>query len=72
MWRCDAGGGSLGADAGAGGRWAWVVDSKTKKSPLLRAGKSILWEGGGDREHYTHGLSRAEMIISNNKYQFCE
>jgi hypothetical protein len=40
------------------GFFLWVLGNWAKKSPLTRSGlKSILWEGGGDRDNYSEFLA---------------
>jgi hypothetical protein len=41
---------------------------QAKKTRSRGAGKSILWEGGGDRENYTGGEATVEIPISNIQY----
>ena len=46
----------------------WINLKKQKKTRSRGAGKSILWEGGGDRENYTGGPALLEISISNIQY----
>jgi hypothetical protein len=41
---------------------------QAKKTRSRGAGKSILWEGGGDREDYTGDAAMPEIPISNTQY----
>jgi hypothetical protein len=45
-----------------------VQSRQAKKTRSRGAGKSILWEGGGDRENYTGGAAMLEISISNSQY----
>jgi len=40
--------------------------ARQKKTRSRGAGKSILWEGGGDRQNYSGGAAMAEISISNS------
>jgi len=51
---------------------AKVRMQQAKKTRSRGAGKSILWEGGGDRENYTGGAAKPEISISNIQYHCCE
>jgi hypothetical protein len=59
--------------------WPWLADwarrggcgcklDGQKKTRSRGAGKSILWEGGGDRENYTGGGLMLEISISYIQY----
>jgi hypothetical protein len=50
------------------GRGAGCEGARQKKTRSRGAGKSILWEGGGDRENYTGGPALLEISISNIQY----
>jgi hypothetical protein len=40
------------------GFFLWALENWAKKSPLTGSGlKSILWEGGGDRDNYSQFLA---------------
>jgi hypothetical protein len=41
---------------------------QAKKTRSRGAGKSILWEGGGDRENYTGGRFGMEISITDTQY----
>jgi hypothetical protein len=45
---------------------------QAKKTRSRGAGKSILWEGGGDRENYTGSMEALEISISHIQYHCCE
>jgi hypothetical protein len=48
-------------------------DEAGKKNPLSRsAGKSILWEGGGDRENYKQFLQLNEILRFHTSHSLHE
>jgi hypothetical protein len=48
--------------------WPQQRMQQAKKTRSRGAGKSILWEGGGDRENYTGREAPPEIPISNIQY----
>jgi hypothetical protein len=61
----------IGIDSGF---FLWTPEKWLKKAHRNKRGgfKSILWEGGGDKEDYADAPGWKEIVISNNKYTVYE